>query len=327
MPASVFALADELWEEPLELPGEPQPYALANPWIRSDRENAVASLRELAPGLSDATLALVLEEYDWRPERAAQEICVLATQLERGSHPLRSELQQRFPGDPPDLALLALEQADFDLETAALSLEIPALRELLLRDFAVRAAPTRQRAIDALAAKRREFRSGRPKLGVHSECVRTPDAVDGAQSRPRARDWPGRRARPVKTVDLHGCTRSNVADEIAAALEEARADESIQKVNFITGKGRHSLNETPLLRPLVLELLDAWGYEAELMEKNQGIVQAFIRGRQKAPDPAPEPLAADFSQRAAQPAIIAWPPIVERSRPAPIEIERGPDRS
>jgi hypothetical protein len=68
------------------------------------------------------------------------------------------------------------------------------------------------------------------------------------------------------------------ADKVEEALEAAQAPRVIEKVTVFTGRGRHSRGALPLLRPLVLRLLEEKGVKCALMAKNIGIVQAFVGG-------------------------------------------------
>ena len=50
----------------------------------------------------------------------------------------------------------------------------------------------------------------------------------------------------------------------------------IKKVNFIVGRGNHSKNNIPLVKPAVLHKTAELGFKREIMETNPGVVSVMI---------------------------------------------------
>jgi hypothetical protein len=77
----------------------------------------------------------------------------------------------------------------------------------------------------------------------------------------------------VVTCDLHGCSIPRALE--IALMEIAERPPNCQKVNFIVGKGLHSLATDLLLRNALMDELPKHGYSCRLMNKNEGILEVF----------------------------------------------------
>lgn len=75
----------------------------------------------------------------------------------------------------------------------------------------------------------------------------------------------------IITVDLHHYTSSQAQRLVLRCLQKA-PESDIQEINFITGRGMHSKNKKPILRPLVLNLCKSKGIKAEICKQNNGVV-------------------------------------------------------
>jgi hypothetical protein len=124
---------------------------------------------------------------------------------------------------------------------------------------------------------------------------------------------PARTIKRVLAVDLHGYSRKEAVDKVWSVL--AGLASWVEKVNFITGRGVHSRNETPLLRPMLLRMFEEGGIPAAQMLSNPGIVQVFARPATAAP-PGPEVCAPDR--------IRQEPVTIERAQPQPLALELAP---
>lgn len=80
---------------------------------------------------------------------------------------------------------------------------------------------------------------------------------------------------PTLTLDLHGMRKPECQWYIENVLE-ATKNSKYSKINFITGKGKHSVNKVPILRPLVMEISDKKGFKSRLLDENPGVVQVEL---------------------------------------------------
>jgi hypothetical protein len=171
----------ELWEADVEIPGVPQPYAIANGAIKSHRDAALASLRTRHPDVPISVLTATLESFDWRPDPASRAVAAgAAGAAGAAAHARVRQLGARFPSVRADLLLPALQWADFDLETAALLLTDEGLRARLAGSSPARegAGGRRDRAVmtvDLLGGPRAE-----PRRAVA-------EALDAARADPHTR--------------------------------------------------------------------------------------------------------------------------------------------
>jgi hypothetical protein len=229
-------------------------YPIRNPQILRERQSAVAALHDKFPTLSSQVCEVTLEEHHWNPRLAeataadlVSDFCKtsLTKPFDDDSHPSVQSLRKGYPDIPTALIVLAARQSAYDIDTASLLLDAAPLLDNLQRELA---------ALTSANSRRDRFLAA---------C--TPrQSLTGATPRRKA----------VLTCDMHGLTRANYRDAVLDALDTLTP--GIKKVNFITGRGLHSKNETPLLRPLVMKLVETLGYRCEVMPANPGIVQVFI---------------------------------------------------
>jgi hypothetical protein len=234
-----------------------------NPWILPEQASALSALGAKYPRLSGAALAAVLDECFWLFPAAARMAGLLESEVPaRASDPAFAQLQALFPHVAPEEVWLALELSDFAVDVARLYFTDESLRRVLAESVA---AARHSRAFPLEPTWKPE-----PRAAVAAfEFEAAPGAADDSGARQR-------RERRVLTCDLHGCTRENSRSAVTAAIEGARTIGTIEKVNFITGRGKHSRGEVPTLRPRMLVFIERLGFAAEVMEKNPGIVQAFL---------------------------------------------------
>jgi hypothetical protein len=254
----LFSECPQSDDDPL-VPSSIHTYELQNPSILAERRNSLSYLRTRLPFLSDPILISLLDESFWNSKQAyhlgelfLQDRQALDSDVE--SLPDVAVLANSYPNQNRSLISFALRQSGFDCDLARSYFENDALLEALKADFnSTRCAKSC------------------PPIPPKRLIALPPTAQDWQPSGARSKQ-----ERRVLTVDLHGFTRADYREKVLEVLKEAEHRPGIEKVNFITGRGRHSKGEMPLLRPLVLELLQKQGIAAELMEKNPGIVQAFL---------------------------------------------------
>lgn len=80
---------------------------------------------------------------------------------------------------------------------------------------------------------------------------------------------------PTLTLDLHGKRKPECIWFVENVLN-ANKNSRYSKINFITGKGKHSLNKVPILRPLVMEICEKRGLVARPLDDNNGVVQVDL---------------------------------------------------
>lgn len=80
---------------------------------------------------------------------------------------------------------------------------------------------------------------------------------------------------PTLTLDLHGKRKPECIWFVENVLN-ANKNSRYSKINFITGKGKHSLNKVPILRPLVMEICEKRGLIAKPLDDNNGVVQVDL---------------------------------------------------
>ncbi|KAK8870816.1 hypothetical protein M9Y10_008713 [Tritrichomonas musculus] len=79
----------------------------------------------------------------------------------------------------------------------------------------------------------------------------------------------------IREIDLHGENAVNVHEKVYRALEDAERG-GIREIHFITGRGRHSQGNIPILRPLVYSLCKKRGYKP-LLSRDKGCVICKIK--------------------------------------------------
>jgi hypothetical protein len=227
-------------------------YPIRNPHILAERQNAVSTLRAKFPTLSAESCEATLEEHNWNQRLAESAAADLVSEFcssgltrpsEDDPHPSINALRAAYPDIETPLIIFAARQSAYDVETASTVLGADQLLENLRRDVA---------ALSRANSPRDRFLATLSTVPANHAATR----------------------KSVLTHNMHGLTRANYRDFVLDVL--ANVASGIERVNFITGPGRHSKNETPLLRPLVLKLAEVLGYECALMPANPGIVQVFI---------------------------------------------------
>ena len=81
----------------------------------------------------------------------------------------------------------------------------------------------------------------------------------------------------TKTVDLHGFSKRDALLEVQQTLTDVVRSRGFDKINFITGQGKHSKGEA-VLKPAVLFYLQNMGCQRRIHPRNPGIVEAFPFG-------------------------------------------------
>ena len=75
----------------------------------------------------------------------------------------------------------------------------------------------------------------------------------------------------TETIDLHGMLKQEAKFLVESSLSHAKK-KGIGVFRFNTGKGNHSINNIPVLRPLVLEICKKFNMYAYIPERNTGYV-------------------------------------------------------
>lgn len=75
----------------------------------------------------------------------------------------------------------------------------------------------------------------------------------------------------TETIDLHGMLKQEARFLVESSLTHAKK-KGIGVFRFNTGKGNHSVNNIPVLRPLVLEICKKFNMYAYIPERNEGYV-------------------------------------------------------
>jgi hypothetical protein len=236
-------------------------YEIQNPTILTERKNNLFILSNKFPILSETVLQAVLEECQWDLKLAILESVQLDSQasqealskpLQEENHPSVQLLAAKYPQLEWAVIVLALRKSAYD----------PDVAELYFQD-------------DGLLFALRTESNGSNSTVAENKIANFKEAFLHRQIREEVSvPAPAKR---VVTVDMHGMTRESAPECVWKTLAELKP--GAEKVNFITGRGRHSKNEVPLLRPLVLKILEEKGIECSVMPANPGIVQAFVGKR------------------------------------------------
>ena len=72
-------------------------------------------------------------------------------------------------------------------------------------------------------------------------------------------------------IDLHGYNQKEAREIVENVIKKAKK-KKIGVFHFITGQGNHSIDGTPVLRPLVLEICKKYNVHAYISSKIQGVV-------------------------------------------------------
>jgi len=79
----------------------------------------------------------------------------------------------------------------------------------------------------------------------------------------------------IEVHDLHGFTKKEAMEYVFKVLIQA-SYHGLQKIDFITGKGIHSENQEPVLRPYIIEICNQKRYFARINPNNSGMVEVYI---------------------------------------------------
>lgn len=78
----------------------------------------------------------------------------------------------------------------------------------------------------------------------------------------------------TQEIELHGKTYDEAQELVISALDSAKINH-IRKILFITGRGRHSIDNIPVLKPMVLKICKKKGFNPSL-SKNKGTIICCI---------------------------------------------------
>ncbi|MDR2464358.1 MAG: Smr/MutS family protein [Holosporales bacterium] len=81
--------------------------------------------------------------------------------------------------------------------------------------------------------------------------------------------------RKVATFDVHNCTREDMAEFFPTMVANA-LNSNCARINVITGRGVHSVGGKPVLRDDVINLAKQFGFYANTMGSNKGIVSIHL---------------------------------------------------
>lgn len=80
---------------------------------------------------------------------------------------------------------------------------------------------------------------------------------------------------PILTLDLHGKRKADCKEFVEEVLMRNK-NSRYSKINFITGKGKHSPGNIPVLRPLTMKICEKYGFKASILPDNDGVVQVEL---------------------------------------------------
>lgn len=117
---------------------------------------------------------------------------------------------------------------------------------------------------------------------VHSRCIFTTrkaertyrKAIKKARKESEKPAKVKEKRKKTQTVDLHCRTSKEAIDKVTKVLYEWGPE--YNKINFIVGRGNHSENNIPVLRPLLCSHIVTLGpFEASVMSENCGIISVI----------------------------------------------------
>lgn len=76
------------------------------------------------------------------------------------------------------------------------------------------------------------------------------------------------------TVDLHGYSVAKAREVILKNILECRKSKQKKKLVIITGRGNHSPNNIPVIKPMFLQLMDDLGIP--VFKHNEGCFQVSV---------------------------------------------------
>lgn len=165
------------------------------------------------------------------------------------------------------LVAYALRKTSFVREEAEYYLRLPAMTQIIARELAelIGENSKMQAELDKLVEKSQTSTPLMEQQTLPGRQVAIPFPQKQLEQK---------RKPTTLTIDLHEHTVGEAVAKVKYIL--GKLEPHIKKVNFITGRGNHSKNNVPLVRPAVFQVIGDLGYQTEVMEKNPGIVSVFI---------------------------------------------------
>lgn len=171
------------------------------------------------------------------------------------------------PHESRILIAMAVRKTLFNYEQALTYLDNPNMRDILNRDIQKKEAERLKKA--------------KPKMDViitsdpgNQKNVSLPQVPEVEVPKQALTEW---KKWKTKTLDLHGLSKRQALIEVQQTLTDVVRSGEHNKINFITGQGKHSKGE-PVLKPAVLFYLQNVGCPRRIHPRNPGIVEAFPFG-------------------------------------------------
>ena len=76
-------------------------------------------------------------------------------------------------------------------------------------------------------------------------------------------------------IDLHGCTATEAVNLVRSWLQHYNKSK-MSVVHFIVGKGKHSVNNDPIVKPAVIKWLQDAKYAVEEDDDNPGRLNVYL---------------------------------------------------
>jgi hypothetical protein len=296
----------------------PKSRVLVNASALREQAALIRQLRDRFPILDDELARDALEQTDWIFIHALDKAEECMRDFIRDSPRLSSNawydsifqrLQKDYPHVGPETITAAFRRADFSEEYAREYLEYPdLLRDVLPSSPAPVVShtpgpadlPNVEAPLDLSASHTAYHRSS-------VEPLHDPKAQSAYAMRVPLLPPP----RKTLTVDLHCHTVAEADEKVRRTIADVSEGNKpggslfIQKVNFICGRGNHSRDFEPKIRPRVLWVAGDLGCERRIMEANPGIVEVM-------------PVGMSFAEFV--PKGQAAPPVVEKPGGQPLQL-------
>lgn len=255
----------------------------------AEQEQSIAIVIKSYERFDTAIAQAVLEEADWNVELALKlasqivddtAICEMVSSFESGKleecdDPSFPILCHEFPELSKKLIAYGLRRASFRLDDARTSLQRPAMRKLIEDEMnAILQDMHKSQVQNTPSIKKLELKEPTKQREIH---ITTQSwTVPSTEKKLAEHLWYNKQKPTASTltVDLHSHTVEEAVVKVRTVLDNLAPH--ITKVNFITGKGLHSKNNIPLIRPKILFLTKEWGYKRELMPTNSGVISVYI---------------------------------------------------
>ena len=183
-------------------------------------------------------------------------------------HPTFDRICNERPHESRKLIALAVRKTLFNYEHALVYLDNPKMRDVLDAELQKREAERLKKAMP-----KKDIIIGAPGQGK-SKNVSLPQVPEVEVSRQASTEY---KRWKTKTVDLHGFSKRDALLEVQQTLTDVVRSRGFDKINFITGQGKHSKGEA-VLKPAVLFYLQNMGCQRRIHPRNPGIVEAFPFG-------------------------------------------------